>query len=615
MSQPNDLKKASDRMEHELEGARKPYLLLSLIILLFIDFAVIFGATFLTEDLLTIVLISIFIFCISLISLVPAIKDKYDRTGRKPPFLIRIFNGFLEKMFPVNRTALRIGSKILLNFIFLITIGGFIAICSITFADVLTGNDQVYNYLIQGAPPGEYGFYSFIQDSTANSLVPTILWNIIIFIPVIFCFLLLLAAVYYRNNDPSKTLSILTAFSPLLVLLPLFLTASSITSPSIIISLIFLAAWGITLLIWLRPFTKRNAFMALSVFFAQVLASFLLFYGFIFNVARFVISGEIDISPYYNPLFLLLWFGLLVSIPLIVKAFDKLGKLQILGIALVIAISFIFQFLYVFPLFRQSIYVEYPGNPQLAEIYVGFGFFYFYFILLLIPLFFIFGYFQIGLVRWIYRTLRDHGIKTKRPEIFRLVGIVLASLVLVGLVIVYYIILYEPNDYLNMFKQFASLFNGEFIYFLTNTSAVAIDPTAWKEVFEVGSLAITVGLLAYSSYRGAYNLALFSDQIEDPEKQFKRLGLFNFIVFTSPRSYKTRLLFGIGLIFVFLGIISMFAFLKIHTYLFFTYFNIIPNPSLIIFSTMDGIKLGISLLGIIIAIALFFYFISKKSRG
>ena len=61
-----------------------------------------------------------------------------------------------------------------------------------------------------------------------------------------------------------------------------------------------------------------------------------------------------------------------------------------------------------------------------------------------------------------------------------------------------------------MIFHLGSLYNGQLIYLLTNPSAVP--PLNWVEIFQVSSLAITMGLLFYSSYRGAYNLSLFADQ-------------------------------------------------------------------------------------------------------
>ncbi|NVM27444.1 MAG: hypothetical protein HWN65_01270 [Candidatus Helarchaeota archaeon] len=611
------LEKATDRLEKQIK--EKSYKKLCIFILICFDFLILIGILFLTTSPFAIVVVYAYVALITMIALVPLMIQEYLNVGRQPPRLIRWFNKFLEKILPINRKEMKIGPSILISFVFLVTIGGFVAISIITFADVIARDVFIYNYLIEiPAQQNEYGFFTFVANSASNSLVPAILWYLIIFIPVIFCFLFMTSGVYYRNTQPSKWLAIIV-ISPLVVLLPLFLTSSSIISPSIVVALIFIAAWFITLLIWYRQFTKRNALIVVSILFTQVLASFLMFYNFVFIEARDTVywaSDTINTSAYYNPLFLLIWFGVLIFIPLVVKGFDRLvkGKLRILGVLFAVGAAVIFQIFY-FNLFSTAIYKAYEpyGNLMMGELFVGLGFFYFYLYLLLIPLFFIFGYFQIGIARWLYRTAQKYGNKRKHLNVFRIIGGILASIFIIGLIIVYYILPYSPADYQNMFVHGFSLYNGDFIrnitgspFFIDNVLGI----TTYKELFVPSVLAITMLLLFYSSYRGAYNLALSADIIEEPD--VKRFGLFNFILFTSPRSYKTRILFGLSLIFVFLGITAIFAFLKIHTYLFQAASDFTGwPPGLIVFGIFDGVKLGVSLIGMIIAIAIFLYIILR----
>jgi len=403
--------------------------------------------------------------------------------------------------------------------------------------------------------------------------------------------------------------------SPLIVLLPLFLTASSITSPSIVIAVIFLIAWVVTLRLWYR-FTKRTALICISLLFTQALASFLMFYNFIFIEVRdpsYYVSGPIDTSSYYNPLFLAIWFGTLIFIPLITKIFDNLlkGKLKILGVIIAVGITVMFQFIF-FDRFSNAIYDSYtPSGNNLAEIFVGSGFFFFYIYLILIPLFFIFGYFQIGIARSLYRSLRDFGKKHNHINLFRILGTIFSALFIFGIIFVYYFFLYTPQDYQNMFSQITSLYNGELIYYLTLDPNM-LTPIDYNQLFEVSSLAITVGLLAYSSYSGAYNFSLSTDKFLEPD--IKRFGIFNFILFTSPQSYRTRVIFSLSLIFVFLGISTIFAFLKIHTMLFAGLFANNMPPSLILFATIDGLKLGISIIGVVVAIVIFFSILYRQRK-
>ncbi|MDD1779496.1 MAG: hypothetical protein LUQ65_15140, partial [Candidatus Helarchaeota archaeon] len=453
------LEKATKRIEDQIE--KKEYMKISVFILILINFLVFIGVLFLTTNLFGILMVFGYMSLITLISLVPVTMDEYIRVGRKPPPLVRFFNWFLEKLLPFNRKTMRTGPSILIIFIYLVSIGGFIAIGIYMFADFLSSNSAVYAYLIDPTELTDFGFFTFLSNSVDNSLVPSILWYLIVSIPVLFCFLFLVAALYYRNNEPARLLNIVI-FSPLIILLPLFLTASTIFSPSIVIALIFIAAWAITLLIWYRR-TKRTALICLSILFAQVLGSFLIIYNSIFIEARdtsFYPFIEIDTSSYYNPLYLAIWFGVLVIIPLILKGFDLLlkGKLRILGILLTLGFPVVFQ-LNFFDRFSTAIYDAYPLFQNAAEIFVGSGFFFFYLYLLLIPLFFIFGYFQIGIARSLYRSLRDFGKKHNHINLFRILGTIFSVLFIFGILFVYYFFLYTPQDYQNMFSQITSLYN------------------------------------------------------------------------------------------------------------------------------------------------------------
>ena len=603
------LEKASDRLEKQLE--EKHYIKLSISIVFLVDLVILAGVLLLTSSIFGILLVYGYMILTTFISLVPMTMDEYIRVGRTPPALIRLFNWFLEKSFPFNRQKMKIGPSILIVFTYLISLGGFITIGIYLFADFLSQNPNIYGYLIDTGEQNQYGFFSFISNASDNSLIPGILWALIIFIPILFCFLFLIAVLYYRNNDPARLLNIII-LSPIIVLIPLFLTAPSIISPSIVIALIFIGAWVITLLVWYR-FTKRTALMCLSILFTQVLASFLIIYNFIFIAVRdtsYYLSGPIDTSSYYNPLFLLVWFGVLVSIPLITKGFDNFlnGKLRIVGIIIAIGFAVVFQYNF-FNLFSDAIYTAYGTSFQFAaEIFVGSGFFFFYIYLILIPLFFMFGYFQIGIARSLYRSLRDFGKKHNRLTLFRVLGGFLSTLFIMGIIFVYYFFLYTPTDYQNMLNQAISLYNGELIHLMTLDPSTISFPD-YNQVFQVSSLAITIGLLAYSSYSSAYNFSLSADKVVDPD--IKRFGVFNFIIFTSPPSYKTRIIFALSLVFVFLGITAIFAFLKIHTILFASQFANMP-PSLIIFATFNGLKLLVSIGGLFVAIIIFFSILYRQ---
>lgn len=600
------VEKAADRIGKEI--LPKSHVKLAILSMGLMDFLIFAGVLLLTSSVFAIILTYGYVMIITLIAVIPIMIEEYKRVGRTPPKIVTLFNSMLEKIFPLNRSEMRLGPSVILCYTYLLTIGGFVAIGFLVFADFITNNPNFYDYMINGAPAGEYGFFSFVNNSMINSLVPSILWYLIIFIPAIFCFLFLISSIYYRSHSPSKMMSVVT-ISPLIILFPLYFTASSINSPSISIALIFVGAWLITILIWYRDITKRNALILFATFFTQVLASNLMIYGLILSQVAFNAPA---VSGFSNPVILLIWFAVLVLIPIVLKIFDKglNGKLKILGPLVAVGLAILFQF-YFFPLFSESVYSVYPGQQQLAEIYIGFGFFYFYIALLLIPLFFIFGYFQIGIARWLYRSVRNYGEKIKRISLFKFLGALLAIILVFGLIVIYYIIPYTTTDYQNMFTQTASLFTGNIIARLTDMASAT--PVDLGEVFQVTTLAITMGLLAYSSYRGAYNFALYRDKIEDPSKSIKRLGIFNFIIFTDPRSYKTRITFGISLIFVFLGISTIFAFLKVHSILF-PELGTLANPNIILFETIDAIKLAISIVGMIIAVCIFFYLIFQRKK-
>jgi hypothetical protein len=143
------------------------------------------------------------------------------------------------------------------------------------------------------------------------------------------------------------------------------------------------------------------------------------------------------------------------------------------------------------------------------------------------------------------------------------------------------------------------------------TLPIFISEISSVDLFNVSSLAITVGLFAYSSYRSAYNFALATDKIEEPD--IKRFGIFNFVLFTSPPARKTRVIFGISLVFLFLGVLAIFAFLKIHTVLFEVSFGDVI-PSLIIFASFDALKLGVSIIGMFVAVVIFFFILFKRRK-
>ena len=609
------VERAAKRVEKQLKEEQKTHIKLGVLVLIIIDFSIMVGVLFITTSVFAILLVYAYITFVTLIALVPVMLREYERVGRKPPFLVRIFNKLLMKVLPFDRKTMGVGVSVLIIFIYLISVGGFIAIGTYIFADFITQSSSVYDYLYGSGTSTDFGFFTFISNSSSVSFIPSILFYLIVFIPVIFCFLFLISAFYYRNTQKSKILSIVI-FTPAVVLLPLFLSAPSITSPSVVIGLIFIAGWGVTLLTWYR-FTKRTALMSVAIMFTQVLASFLILYAFIFITNRSTAlysSDSINISTYYNPLFLAMWFGVLALIPLIIKGFDVFwsGKLRPLGVLLAVGLATIFQ-VYFFPLFSASIYEAYQpyGSSSImaSEVFVGFGFFFFYIYLIIIPLFFIFGYFQIGIARWLYRSGRSYGKKKNHPTVFKVLGGILATLFIVGIVFVYYFFLYGYEDYQSLYYHGISLFNGDFIGFITvDPLTLPITPKSVSELFNVTSLAITIGLFAYSSYRSAYNFALSADRIDEDVRDINHLGIFNLVLFTTPLSKKSRLIFGISLIFVFLGVTAIYAFLKIYTILFYSAFE----GTLIVFGTIDSIKLGISIIGMFVAVVIFFYFLFKR---
>ncbi|MFX1298784.1 MAG: hypothetical protein ACFFD2_28485, partial [Promethearchaeota archaeon] len=177
------LEKASERMEKELE--EKNYLKISIFSIALINLLIFAVIPLLTSNLFSIGLIYGYAIIVTLISIVPVMITEYERVGRKPPKIVLAFNSLLKKVFPFDRKQFKLGPSVMIIFIYLFSVGGFIAIFLLTFVDVIAGNPGFYSYLISPGDEVEYGFFSFVANSSSNSLMPSILWYLIIGIPVI----------------------------------------------------------------------------------------------------------------------------------------------------------------------------------------------------------------------------------------------------------------------------------------------------------------------------------------------------------------------------------------------------------------------------------------------
>ncbi|MHA1268200.1 MAG: hypothetical protein ACTSPY_00315 [Candidatus Helarchaeota archaeon] len=587
------IKKARKKMKKGIEKRiGKTFSIPAIVGMFIIIVLAIFTVHYLTTDIIAIISVYIFFIINIILSFNHIIVRYYKEREKTPPKIFRGIKWTLNKIFPIDYNRVSPGSAMLLTFFYICTLGGVLAI----FVYGFRAADSLF-YLV---PSGftEYGFFTFIYESLNNSLMPLVFFLIFILAPLIFCFFLIFSALIYKNND-RLSISVIIWILPFLSFIPLFFNMYFNVIYLIIPVIIFSSAWVLTLAIFFR-FTKRSAFICLGIMFLQLFASYYIFYADLLSV----IGYPLDIMQMFQYPFIIYYLAILFGIPIIIKLFDygKSGKIKVIGVLISVFLAFILQLVSVFEIVLLFLVYSSPVDINLIQMFGGFGFFYFYLYLILVPLFFIFGYFQIGLSRSIYRYIVKIGKKVNYPRLFSFLAAILSICFLGVLVWFNYYYSTPPSEYQNAIVSLSRLYDGSIIVQLI--TGELIGTISGSDYLLISTLLVTEGLLAYSSYRSAYNLARFGDILKEDTKNIKIVKLFR-----EPAAYKSRILLGFAIISIFLGTISMYGFLRIHTVLF---PESVSAFSSIIFKTIDSLKLIIQFFGFTFGVILFLYYLFKK---
>ncbi|MHA1229953.1 MAG: hypothetical protein ACTSRP_00110 [Candidatus Helarchaeota archaeon] len=584
--------KARKKMKQGIEKRiGKTFSIPAIICVVIITILVIVGVHCITKNILSIIATYIFFSINLFISFSHILVRYYKEHEKKPPKLFASVKWILNKIYPVDYERVSPGSALILVFFYNITIGGVIAIFIYGFGDASS-----LSYLNSGGSTN-YGIFTFIIQSMNKSMMPLLLFMLFILAPLFFCFFIINSALVYKNNDKIKS-SFIIWFLPILSFTPILFNIKLNALFLLITLFIFLGAWALTLGLFHR-LTKRSTYICIGIMFLQLFINYYVYY-----VVLLAIFGySIDIMVFFKFPFILYYIGILYGIPLIIKLFDygKTGKIKMIGVLISTLLAFVFQIISVNTI--VYLFLESPpvSDQNLIEMLGGFGFFYFYLYLILIPLFFIFGYFQIQLARVIYRYIVKFGKKINYPRLFNVIAASVSIVFLVGLVYINYFFLSSPTEFMNAFYSLGKIYDGTIIIQLVHGDMIGL---MYSEYYLISNLLITEGLLAYSSYRSAYNLAKFGDKVKEDTKTLRIVRLFR-----EPAAYKSRILLGLAIISIFLGTISMYAFLRVHTVIF---PESISAFSSIIFKAIDNLKLIVQIFGLGFGIALFLYNLIRK---
>ncbi|NHI92187.1 MAG: hypothetical protein EAX96_06755 [Candidatus Lokiarchaeota archaeon] len=621
------VKTASDRMEKELKdkiGTKVSVGFLILILLISIGLSV--AIFYITTNLV----VQIIVIAYLVLSFIISIVHYSDNKKLQP------FNKFIRYLLPINEERVRAGPTTILRYIYMITLGVILAVIIFT-------TNSVFN-LIPGLTPitaTQYGFYSMIWET--GSLTMLCIFLLIVISPVVFSTLFSGAAMIYNDKEGVRYARIVS-FLPILFFLPSFailmtklidiivkifanggtlvslpiLQAKDIYSfLSFLISfLIFLIAWIITLKIWYEKGGKRNVFIIISIGFIQAIASLFIFYH---NLIQQLIFGHANSFLWTNPiqgiLIQVIWFGTLVFIPIIMKLFDR-GKIKFIGILFAVAAAFAFQTWSMFTCHNNILTIlmgEGKGLPEI-EIFLGLGYIYYYFFIFLIPIFFLFGYFQVLFVKSIYLTFRNYGLKRNilTRKIATIIGISISVIVLMFWTLIYYFLMYQPIDYYASLSSMGAVYSGVLFILYKGIMdgipfiKVITDFLINANYVEWTSILITVSFMLYSTFRLAHNLTSESEKIGNEQFLSKTIN-----VFKEKSSYKSRIIFGFALVSIFVGTISIYAFLWIYLDIFINTPNSFTGVIMLTLAIMDNIKLLLAVIGFITAVVFFFKYIRK----
>ncbi|MHA1146441.1 MAG: hypothetical protein ACTSRW_17015, partial [Candidatus Helarchaeota archaeon] len=219
--------------------------------------------------------------------------------------ILRPINWMIRKVLPINEARIKAGPVSILRYLYMVALG--LALLLIFYAFM--------QWFIPTLFPLGAGFFTFIW--TSGSIMPILIFGLIIICPSIFCGLFLWSSLTH-NDVRKQRYAPFVIFLPVLFFLPttslflyhliniifaLFGSAMAagmlgtpleyffaIFSGNIISSFygfltgfirffLFLIPWTITLLLWYGKGTKRTVLVCFSIGFTQALASLFVFYN------------------------------------------------------------------------------------------------------------------------------------------------------------------------------------------------------------------------------------------------------------------------------------------------------------------------------------------------
>lgn len=544
---------------------------------------------------LNVIAVNTIIVIFTVFAFLVANEDAFEGRGK----FHKVLDVITTYMIPIDEKKFKPGAVSVLRYIFLLMFGIAFYIFGYSF---IAWREQAPTALLS-----YYGFLSFIN--VIDSVMPTILFLILIICPLLFVCFLLMSAMAYKDETKAYS-SYLVIFLPIILILPYplqFILNLSAGGPAsvagsvvqtLIVFILFAITWIITLLLWFRP-NRRGMFICFAIFLVQVVGSTFIFYSdLIFTI--FNISSPSPTYPFSSfQLYgiLAIWFLIMAAIPIGLKIFDNRCKeerhfVYLLILAIVIGLA-------IFQILTSSILLPAVGTSSEAQIIIGFGYFYFMLYLLQLPAWFLFGYYQVFIFMSI-GVFQVQVLSRMNPE-KRSRALLIGRWTTFGLIflwIIFYFILWKPisQGSGNLFAGFpASILSVVIFYSGSLTHSVALmQPSViflTNAILLVGNNIIIMGILVYSTFRTTHNLHLEVDLIPRTKESFFSPAVTG--------NYKSRVLLGFGVVSLILGIISLYAFLNMYYF----YFIAIVGPSVpvtlvvSIYSIIDSMSFLISAIG------------------
>lgn len=487
--------------------------------------------------------------------------------------IFKYLNKGIKYLIPIDEQKIKSGPTSVLRYIYMLTFGGTIFILIYSFTNL---NAFLATWMI---PRFElipfYGIFSYMYVS--GSIMPFLFFTIMLICPIIFCCFFLWAAVTYTDKSRAYW-SLLILPLPFLLLLPYplqfyadfiftgFISVMFNIAQTAIVFNLFLISWSVTLSLWFR-LNKRSAFICVGIFLLQVISSTFIFYTDLsFTIIQIYFPGNIFLSIDLIVL-LIAWFFVMITIPIGLKIADHVFKKRKIFVALfIIAITI---FLYIYEYFTFLVSLSVFGISNQSQVMLGIGFFYFYLYLIQIPIWFLFGYYQLYALRGIYRFHLKYGpkviprLKEKIPQAARWTAFSLW----IGWIVFYFFawkpiaqgspIAGFPQSILSALTFYSGFLFDAVFFFSFELIDLFIFIYITASYLLINSLFV-FGLLTYSTYRSAHNLSRESEDRPDQDKLF--------VSFVKPGNYKSRILLGFGIIVIFLGLMALYSFVNLYLY-------------------------------------------------